>query len=120
MNVHKDICIRFVAMKGGETRRFKAVGFLKEGESPVDGDEMLRRVPKAIGEEDSNFLVAPTIHAAFGVSSGTTSSGGSRFGASSTAYRNRRSVSWSASMTHRRHLEPGVSGFGLPSGRLDP
>ncbi|OGH78205.1 MAG: hypothetical protein A2224_01715 [Candidatus Magasanikbacteria bacterium RIFOXYA2_FULL_40_20] len=56
MNVHKDICIRFVAMKGGETRRFKAVGFLKEGESPVDGDEMLRRVPKAIGEEDSNFL----------------------------------------------------------------
>ena len=53
---HKDICIKFEATRRGETRRFEAVGFLKDGEPSVDGDEMLRRVPNAIGEEDSNFL----------------------------------------------------------------
>lgn len=50
--IHKDICIRFEV----DGRKFKAVGFLNQGESLVDGDEMLRRVPGAIGEEDTNFL----------------------------------------------------------------
>lgn len=41
-------------------RRFEAVGFLKEGERSVSGDEMLERTAGenggAIGEEDEAFL----------------------------------------------------------------
>jgi hypothetical protein len=49
---HKDICIKFEV----DGRRYEAVGFLGKGESSISGDEMLRRVPDAIGEEDVNFL----------------------------------------------------------------
>lgn len=55
---HKDIRKPFPATHPttGETRYFEAVGFLTEGESPIYGDEMLERVPGAIGEEDGKFL----------------------------------------------------------------
>ncbi len=56
MAAHKDIRIPFEI----EGRRFEAVGLLKEGEPPVDGDEMLARTAGenggAIGEEDEMFL----------------------------------------------------------------
>ena len=52
MAAHKDIRIQFTM----EDRHFEAVEFLNEGEDSVSGDEMLRRVPDAIGEEDTNFL----------------------------------------------------------------
>jgi len=57
---HADIREYFSAThpRTGETRRFVAVGFLQNKEKPILGDEMLRRVPGAIGEEDSDFLDA--------------------------------------------------------------
>lgn len=58
MSAHKDIRKPFSVThpKTGETRHFEAVGFLNEGEAFIYGDEMLRRVSDAIGEEDANFL----------------------------------------------------------------
>lgn len=53
---HKDIRIPFEV--GG--RNFEAVGFLKDGESSVDGKTMLSRIAEenggAIGQEDVAFL----------------------------------------------------------------
>jgi len=49
---HKDICIKFEV----DGRRFEAVGFLSDDETPVDGDEILRRIPNAINKEDTIFL----------------------------------------------------------------
>ena len=50
--IHKDILIKFEV----EGVCFKAVGFLEKGNLSVSGDEMLRRVSDAIGEEDGKFL----------------------------------------------------------------
>lgn len=56
MAAHQDILITFEV----EDRRYEAVGFIREGETSVDGDEMLRRTAGknggAIGEEDVSFL----------------------------------------------------------------
>ena len=52
MSTHAEIRIPFTV----DGRNFEAVGFLREGEPSVSGDEMLRRVPDAIGEEDAKFL----------------------------------------------------------------
>lgn len=56
MSAHKSIRIPFIV--GG--RNYEAVGFLDEGESPVDGEELLRRTAGenggAVGEEDDDFL----------------------------------------------------------------
>jgi len=55
---HKDIKKSFSATHPttGETRHFEAVGFLNEGELPINDDEMFKRVPDAIGEEEGKFL----------------------------------------------------------------
>jgi len=55
---HKDIRKEFEVKdeKTGEVRKYEAVGFLEDGEPSVCGDEMLRRVPDAIGGEDVKFL----------------------------------------------------------------
>lgn len=55
--IHKDIRRKFEAHgRNGEVRRYVAVGFLNDRESRISGDEVLRRVPDAIGEEDWAFL----------------------------------------------------------------
>ena len=53
---HKDIRVPFTV----DGRNYEAVGFLNEGESPVSGDEMLKRTAGknggAIGGWDEEFL----------------------------------------------------------------
>ena len=57
MTVHEDIRIPFEI----EGRRFEAVGFLREKEGAVSGNEMLRRTAGenggAIGEKDAVFFL---------------------------------------------------------------
>ena len=53
---HKDICIKFEV----DGCHYEAVGFLDEGESPIDGNTVLSRTAGknggAIGEKDYVFL----------------------------------------------------------------
>ncbi|HBV58184.1 MAG TPA: hypothetical protein DEB73_02915 [Candidatus Magasanikbacteria bacterium] len=59
---HRDICIRFIVRNGAEERRYKAVGFLNDGEPSVTSDEMFARIAEkhgeAIGEEDALYIDA--------------------------------------------------------------
>src|SRR3990167_7470526 len=48
------ICIPFKI----QDREYEAVSFLKEGETSVSSEEVLSRVPDAIGTEDFDFIFA--------------------------------------------------------------
>lgn len=52
MATRKKVRIRFTV----DGRNFEAVSFINKGESSVGGDEMLQRVPDAIGKKDGKFL----------------------------------------------------------------